>query len=280
MTLDMQEELMQATLLINELFVDGFGRDLRLQIGGGSTLAARYDHRLSTDLDIWRKDPETEADRGYDATPPMQLEDLMAHEAWQGGRPQVNMHGNLRGFLRPEVVGSKLPEEVDGIEVSAGKELAFPRSEHQRQHRNVTGTILRPQNDEEILWGKLIRMKDRALTRRDLYDFAVMSHCAPDRVGYALDQVGPVKRRQIAQSIRRKVIDKTKPLLEPKWIIDDLEAVKNALLGTLESQMRLGQEARPLQRTGRWDLRRLQATCKLAIAGPHQAVQWDGGMGF
>ena len=38
MILNMQEELMQATQLINDLFIGRFGRSLRLQIGGGSTL--------------------------------------------------------------------------------------------------------------------------------------------------------------------------------------------------------------------------------------------------
>lgn len=204
MILNMQEELVRAVRLVNDLFIRGFGSGLRLQIGGGSTLAARYDHRLSTDLDIWRKKPETEADRIYDATPPTELREVMAHEAWQGGKPEVDMFGEIHGFLKPEIAGVDLPSEVEGIEVSIIRNLEFPTSKRQRQHVNVIESILEPQNDEEILWGKLIRMKDRRLTQRDLYDFAVMSHCAPDRLGYALDDIGPSRRRDIADSIRKK----------------------------------------------------------------------------
>ena len=237
--LNMQEELVWAVRLMNDLFIRGFGSGLRLQIGGGSTLAARYDHRLSTDLDIWRKKPETEADRIYDATPPAEIREVMAHEAWQGGKPEVGMFGDIHGFLKPEIAGVDLSSEVEGIEVSIGN-LGFPTSRRQRQHVNVIESILEPQNDEEILWGKLIRMKDRRLTRRDLYDFAVMSHCVPNRLGYALDDIGPSKRRDIVDSIRKKGIDRTKPLLRPKWMIDDLESVKKALLGTLGSRTGFG----------------------------------------
>ena len=183
------------------------------------------------------------------------------------------MFGEIHGFLKSEIAGVDLPSEVEGVEVSVGN-LGFPTSRRQRQHVNVTESILEPQNDEGILWEKLIRMKDRRLTQRDLYDFAVMSHCAPDRLGYALDDIGPSKRWDIADSIRKKGIDKTKPLLRPKWVIDDLEAVKKALLGTLGSRMRFGQEAAPSQVAGRWGLRALQDTCRLAAQGP---VDQDGG---
>ena len=111
-------------------------------------------------------------------------------------------------------------------------------------------------------------MKDRSLTQRDLYDFAVMSCCAPDRVGYALDYIGPDKRWDIADSIRKKEIDRTKPLLRPKWVVDNLGAVKGALLGMLGNRIGLGQEAAPLQAAGRWDLHELQAVCRYATRSP------------
>ena len=274
MALNMQKELVSAVHLMNDLFIRGFGGGLRLQVGGGSTLAARYDHRLSTDLDIWRRKPETEADRIYDETAPAKIEEVMAHEAWQGGRPKVNMFREIHGFLRPEIAKGNLPPEVEGIEVSVGCDLGFPTSGKQRQHVNVTGSILKPQNDEEILWGKLIRMKDRSLTQRDLYDFAVMSRCAPDRVGYALDYIDPGRRWDIADSIRNKKVDRTKPLLRPKWVVGDLEAVKGALLGMLGSRVGFGQESVPPQAPGRWDLHELQATCGRAAPNP---ANRDGG---
>ena len=259
--LNMQTELVGAAELMHELFVDNFGRNLRVQIGGGSTLAARYNHRLSTDLDLWRKEPETEADRIFDATPSMELEDLLAHDAWMKGKPSVDMYGNIRGMLKPEAVGAELPPEVDGIEVSAGRELTFPKSKLLRQQGNVITTILRPQNDEEILWGKLIRMKDRELTQRDLYDFAVMSHLAPERIEYALDEVGARKRYEIGKAVEKKVIDRTKPLLRTTWDVPDLEAVKKGLLVTLGSKLGLGQDGQPKRMGRHWDLSALQATC-------------------
>ena len=275
MILNMQKELVLAVQLMNDLFIRGFGGRLRLQIGGGSTLAARYNHRLSTDLDIWRRNPETEADRIYDATAPTEIEEVMAHEAWQGGKPEVDMFRQIHGFLKPGIAEGNLPPEVEGIEVSVGNDLGFPMSGKQRQHVSVAGSILKPQNDEEILWGKLIRMKDGSLTQRDLYDFAVMSRCAPDRVRYALDYIGPDKRWDIADSIRNKEVDKIKPLLRPKWVVDDLEAVKGALLGMLGNRIGFGQESLSPQAAGRWDLHELQATCGHATPSP---ANRDGGI--
>ena len=128
MILNMQKELVLAVQLMNDLFIRGFGGGLRLQIGGGSTLAARYDHRLSTDLDIWRSNSETESDRIYAETDPAKIEEVMAHEAWQGGKPEVNMFREIHGFLRPEIAKGNLPPEVDGIEVSVGNTLGFPET--------------------------------------------------------------------------------------------------------------------------------------------------------
>lgn len=65
-----------------------------------------------------------------------------------------------------------------------------------------------------------------------------------------------------------KRIDKAKPLLRPKWVVDDLEAVKRALPGTLGRRIGFGQKATPSQVAGRWDLRALQDTCRRAMQGP------------
>ena len=112
MILNMRKELVLAVQLMNDLFIRGFGERPRLQIGGGSTLAARYDHRLSTDLDIWRRNPETEADRIYDRMAPTEIEEVMAQEAWKGGKPEVEMFRQIHGFLRPEIAKGNLPPEV------------------------------------------------------------------------------------------------------------------------------------------------------------------------
>ena len=263
MLLHLQPEIAKAAEILNGLFVGNFGRQLRIQIGGGSVLAARYRHRLSTDLDLWRKStPETPADERYRSTPPIEIQRRMAHEAWIGGEPDtVNMLGNMLGRLKAEAAGVGIPPEVEGIDVSFTDELQFPTLMGSKE-TNVVRTIFRPQSDAEILWGKLGRMKEGALTQRDLYDLAVMSHMAPKAVEAALQAQGEEGRREIVSRISAKEADKGKPLLNTTWEMEDLDKVKEALIQVLESGEIGMTTGSPARMSRGWPLIDLQTACR------------------
>ena len=278
MILAMQRELAQAVRFVYGLLAQTFGRDLSIDLGGGSTLAARYDHRLSTDLDIWRRESVTQADRAWDAMEPHVIGDALAHEAWIGAKPTVSLYGTVSGFLRPEVVEADLPKGEEGIEVVAGRDLTFQRGLGRRQQVYIAGTRLRPQNDEEILWGKLIRMKDKAVTERDLYDFAVLSHCAPERVGYALDKFGENDLKGIVRMLRHRAIDRRKKrILQPRWKVADPETVRKALVETLESELEAPRETQGSGGSARRNLEALQATCTGRMEGGSRQGRQDEG---
>ena len=262
MSLHLQPELAKAAEIVNDLFVANFGRQLRIEIGGGSILAARYRHRLSTDLDLWRKStPVTTADKGYRNTLPLEIQEKMAHEAWAGGKPDVSLLHNLYGKLKAELADEKMPAEVECIEVSFTENVQFPALEG-RKEANVVGTIFRPQRDAEILWGKLRRMKDRAVTLRDLYDFAVMSHLAPEAVETALDEHGEEGRREIARRISARSVDTEKPLLRTTWETEEPERMKEALGRILKGGETFADEKHPRRAGTRWPLDILRAVCR------------------
>ena len=140
-------------------------------------------------------------------------------------------------------------------------EVAFPTLMRSRE-TNVAGTIFRPQSDAEIPWGKLARMKGGALTQRDLYDLAVMSHMAPQAVELALQAQREQGRREIAGMIRARETDKEKPLLRTTWETEDPDRMKEALIRVLKSGGTFVRMEDPARSGRGWPLAELQAVCR------------------
>ena len=126
-----------------------------LSFGGGTVLAARWRHRISYDVDLFCR-PET-----YEAL------DAAAHARIERAVRTIPGCDHGRTWCEPLA----LYAEINGVAATV-----LPRSTgpaHERQSE-LTGTRLRLQNTEEILYGKIFqRLYGTAtITVRDVYDVA------------------------------------------------------------------------------------------------------------
>ena len=118
--LRLQPEIEPAARWLGRKLTQVFGEGLRLRIGGGSILAARHRHRLSTDLDLWWDHTDahrSEANRLYAsrvAQAPRRVEDALGGDRWKDGRPVVLLTGTVigparerAGVTRPHTIGAE-----------------------------------------------------------------------------------------------------------------------------------------------------------------------------
>lgn len=126
-----------------------------LSFGDGTVLAARWEHRTSFDVDLFCR-PET-----YEAL------DAAAHARIE------RAVGNIPGCDRERMWCEPLAlyAEINGIQATV-----LPRSTGPTHGRRseLTGTRLRLQNTEEILYGKIFQRLygTETITVRDVYDVA------------------------------------------------------------------------------------------------------------
>lgn len=238
--LQLQPEIEPAARWLGGKLTQVFGEGLRLRIGGGSILAARHHHRLSTDLDLWwdkSDEHRSEANRLYAsrvAQAPRWVEDALGGDQWKHGRPMVLLPGTVIGML---IIDVELPAGVEGIEVTI-VEREFGKIGVKAEDR-VRGTLFEPQTDAQILWGKMQRMKDGQVHVRDLYDLGVMSHLNPQALRYAFGSQGGVGRRDIGRRLRYTRVDGEKRLLRVResgwapWEGQDAEHAKQRLIEAL-----------------------------------------------
>ena len=238
--LRLQPEIEPAARWLGRKLTQVFGEGLRLRIGGGSILAARHHHRLSTDLDLWwdkSDEHRSEANRLYAsrvAQAPRWVEDALGGDQWKDGRPGVLLPGTVIGML---TMGVELPAGVEGIEVTI-VEREFEKIGARAEDR-VRGTLFEPQTDAQILWGKMQRMKEGQVHVRDLYDLGVMSHLNPQALRYAFGSQGGAGRRDVGQRLRYTRVDGEKRLLRVResgwtpWKGKDAEDAKQMLIQAL-----------------------------------------------
>ena len=238
--LHLQPEIEPAARWLGRKLTQVFGEGLRLRIGGGSILAARHHHRLSTDLDLWWDHTDahrSEANRLYAsrvAQEPRWVEDALGDDQWKDGRPMVLLPGTVIGML---TMGVELPAGVEGIEVTI-VEREFEKIGARAEER-VRGTLFEPQTDAQILWGKMQRMKEGQVHVRDLYDLGVMSHLNPQALRYAFGSQGGAGRRDVGQRLRYTRVDGEKRLLRVResgwtpWQGKDAEDAKQMLIQAL-----------------------------------------------
>lgn len=239
--LRLQPEIEPAARWLGGKLTQVFGEGLRLRIGGGSILAARHRHRLSTDLDLWWDESDehrSEANRLYAsrvAQAPRWVEDALGDDHWKDGRPVVLLPGTVIGML---TMGVELPAGVEGIEVTI-VEREFEKIGARAEDR-VRGTLFEPQTDAQILWGKMQRMKEGRVHVRDLYDLGVMSHLHPQALTYAFGSQGGAGRRDIGRRLRYTLVDEEKRLLRVResgwtpWEGQDAEYAKQRLIEALD----------------------------------------------
>ncbi len=126
-----------------------------LSFGGGTVLAARWEHRTSFDVDLFCR-PET-----YEAL------NAAAHARIERAVGDIPGCDRERTWCEPLA----LYAEINGIQATV-----LPRSTgpiHERRSE-LSGTRLRLQNTEEILYGKIFHRLygTETITVRDVYDVA------------------------------------------------------------------------------------------------------------
>ena len=151
-----------------------------LSFGGGTVLAARWRHRTSFDVDLFCR-PET-----------FERLDVTAHARIERSVKDIPGCDCQRTWCEPMA----LYTEIHGVVATV-----LPRSTgpaHERRSE-LTGTRLRLQNTEEILYGKIFQRLygSETITVRDVYDIA--SAARHDRP--ALQQVLTHVGHQVAAEI-------------------------------------------------------------------------------
>ena len=145
-------------------------------LGGGSVLAARWDHRGSTDIDVLLPDRETLNDAGENG--PLDL------AAATGGTQK----GQWRNRLKIELADGKL-------DIAAMKPQ-LPELEEQTKVNGRTETVLA---SAQILRGKFYRT-DQSVTR-DAFDVTVAAQAEPKALEIAVNSLDKVETRIICNNL-------------------------------------------------------------------------------
>ncbi len=145
-------------------------------LGGGSVLAARWDHRGSTDNDVLLPDRETLNDAGENG--PLDL------AAATGGTQK----GQWRNRLKIELADGKL-------DIAAMKPQ-LPELEEQTKVNGRTETVLA---SAQILRGKFYRT-DQSVTR-DAFDVTVAAQAEPKALEIAVNSLDKVETRIICNNL-------------------------------------------------------------------------------
>ncbi len=145
-----------------------------LSFGGGTVLAARWQHRTSLDVDLFC---QPDAYLELDAAARARLERQIA--LVPGCDPE-------RTWCEPVATYT----EIDGIEATVLPTATRPGSD---RCTRLAGTALRLQTTEEILYAKIMHRMYSAqqITVRDVYDLACARTFDPEALGNAIARIGP-----------------------------------------------------------------------------------------
>ena len=190
--------------------LEGVLSPTQIVLGGGTTLAMRYGHRRSTDLDLF-----------YPLTLSEIIEQQHGPDVWEE---------TLRELLDDE------PEETSGMLGATGTIDTIPfslfpgRIIHEgREAQPIDGQRIRAQGTFGILDGKVIgRIFERTEpnTIRDLYDLTVCARVAPKETGRMLEVLAGYEevQRTVIESLARTPSDlyltDRKAVIDPTYTID------------------------------------------------------------
>ena len=215
-----------------------FGRllpDLKVVVGGGSVLAARWFHRHSTDIDMFVS-PEA-----------------MARLLGEQNLMYAAVAAHLKGVTRTvslDAFSGFLAGDLDGTTFSLAAS-EFVRDDRPSSE-TVAGTHFHAATNEEVVAGKirgrLHRRGDKPVEApvRDLYDIAVAPYFEPGLIDRILHGIVPRGRAVIAADLRLLPEDiqetGSKPLIRPRYafewrtlaaaVADAVEAGDESLLPT------------------------------------------------
>ena len=197
-----------------------------LSFGGGTVLAARWRHRKSLDVDLWcRPDAWT----ALDATAQLELQ----QQIW-------NIPGCNQDLTSLDPSG--LTTEIGGVEATLGP---VPDGPGARLERELAGTRLRLQTNEEILYGKIFHrmLQQQAILVRDVYDLASAAIYDPEALARTRQHVGPALTGLLATTLGRLPAGWSrrdrKPVLEPTHTWNESRtttAAIGALLGSASGE--------------------------------------------
>ena len=200
--------------------LSGFIPTGALSFGGGTVLAARWNHRRSLDVELFCEPT------AYDALGPAGRARLEAAiKTIPGCAEEPTWCDSIAAYA--EIVGLEatlLPRTV-GIGSACTTRLAG------------TGLVL--QSSAQILYAKVARRMYAGgeITARDAYDLACAHHFDPSALQFALGSIDPREIHVVREIIRltpteRLIDDRVKPLIDPcfRWTAAELRgAVLKAL---------------------------------------------------
>lgn len=168
--------------------IGGAIQEHELRLGGGSALAALWDHRFSTDVDLVCS--REVFDRALDREGRLLLRDYLCLKRSRG-------EGISAIRVAPGIVGWKTATGPVSIVPSHLPDSLKPWSDH-----TVEGTAVRLASVESVLRGKLMGrlLTMNVATDRDGYDFAVALLNAPD-VARGVVETAPDTRDAILSAI-------------------------------------------------------------------------------
>lgn len=163
-----------------------------VHLGGGSVLAARYNHRRSTDIDLWI---------------PERLTGIVDKAIRQDGRPWrdiLSAPGHRVESEREVEHGHTCTLKIDGIEMTLFVSW-IPQAERGKRQL-VAGTRMPTATTAEILAGKIAERWHGPMgyiPDRDLYDLVVARTVEPAAVKDLFERLTERTFRRAAERLRR-----------------------------------------------------------------------------
>ena len=212
-TLEANEDIAEVLKLLSDhLSYYGVEQGV-IHLGGGSTLAAAWEHRRSTDIDLW-----------------------VSYEQADRVAGRVNNEEEWKQMVCP-AGGQIVNKGTSWTEASAELRLHdvpitlftshFPQPREKRRQM-IRGTIFAAATTQEILAGKLLGRWAEAVEERipirDIYDVIVARTLEPRALAEAMQRMSASQRRTAAKRLRAlpenwHELDK-KPVIDPQFEIE------------------------------------------------------------
>ena len=244
-TLVLKEDIRDIVADLDRTLAEHVPRGL-IHIGGGSVLAAWYNHRQSTDIDLWVA--QTSAHR--------LIQCANSEEQW---RALFTTPGRQTVIQASQWEQTDLEMDVDGVKVTLF--ASWIPDMNRRNRQSVRGTGFGVATTEEILRGKIRErwsQGQHAVPIRDLYDLVVARSLEPRAVATVLKELSLDDRLARAKRLERLPDDwherDPKPIIEPTFDLElkrlgkaVAEAMRTGNMLVIPKARRTGQTKRSMR---------------------------------